>query len=139
MPAPREEVPPSPATIQQKHTPKLLFSPSSRQQSFVAGTRHYDIAFTNLTFDVLDRASKKEKRILNDVSGLASAGRLLAIMGASGAGKTTLVRVCGGGVGACVQGACAIYAIECMPQGSPPLVQALRLRPSLAVWPWHAA
>lgn len=86
-----EEHPAYPAAMHIKQTPKLIFSPSSKQQSF-ANTRYYDITFTNLTFDVLDHASKNEKRILTDVSGLASAGRMLAIMGASGAGKTTLVR-----------------------------------------------
>ncbi|GFH23306.1 ABC transporter domain-containing protein [Haematococcus lacustris] len=52
-----------------------------------------DIAFTQLSVDVLDKKSRTSKRILHGVSGVAEAGRLLAIMGASGAGKSTLLDV----------------------------------------------
>lgn len=70
--------------------PKLARgTPGTAGSSF--GGKSYDITFTGLCFDVEDRATGKEKRILTNVSGMASAGRMLAIMGASGAGKTTLV------------------------------------------------
>ncbi len=51
-----------------------------------------DISFQNLTVSVYDKAQGERKTILHNVSGVARSGRLLALMGASGAGKTTLVR-----------------------------------------------
>eukprot|EP00798_Chlamydomonas_sp_ICE-L_P031602 gene31602-6797_t len=48
-----------------------------------------EIVFHNLTVAVTDREIKRDKAILKDVWGKASPGRLLAIMGQSGAGKST--------------------------------------------------
>lgn len=50
------------------------------------------ISFTDLSFVVVDRATKLPRKLLADVSGTIHSGSLTAIMGASGAGKTTLVR-----------------------------------------------
>jgi ABC-type multidrug transport system ATPase subunit len=48
-------------------------------------------------FDRVRNVSKKSGRILlKDVSGIARPGQILAIMGASGVGKTTLLRVLSG-------------------------------------------
>ena len=52
-----------------------------------------DITFTNLKFLVKDQKSGEELSILKGVSGACINSRVLAIMGSSGAGKTTLVRV----------------------------------------------
>ncbi|CAG7830281.1 unnamed protein product, partial [Allacma fusca] len=40
-----------------------------------------------------DKRPKPFKRVLNNVSGIVYPGNLMAIMGASGAGKTTLMNV----------------------------------------------
>ena len=47
------------------------------------------VEWNNLNFTVT--TPEGEKRILNDVSGFAKPGQLLAIMGPSGAGKTSLL------------------------------------------------
>ena len=55
-----------------------------------------DLVFENLTYTVNDKIeSKKQKKeikktILNDLTGYFIHGRLTAIMGPSGAGKTSL-------------------------------------------------
>lgn len=52
-----------------------------------------EILFEELGCIVLDRASGKDKHILQGVTGACIPGRLFALMGASGAGKTTLLDV----------------------------------------------
>ena len=49
-----------------------------------------DISFSGLTYTISQR-NKEEKVLLNNVSGQVGSSRLTAILGPSGAGKTTLV------------------------------------------------
>lgn len=49
------------------------------------------IAGVDLSYTVPTRSAEKEKRILRSVSALFKPGRLTAVMGASGAGKTSLL------------------------------------------------
>lgn len=70
--------------------------------------KRLDIKFRNLSYVVqvsapnpdkkgpFKRTIKKDKDILRDVSGIFRAGRLTAVMGASGAGKTSLLNLLAG-------------------------------------------
>lgn len=49
-----------------------------------------DLSFSNLCYDVKASKGSDKLRLLNDVSGVFSAGRLCALMGESGAGKVRL-------------------------------------------------
>ncbi|KAL7463150.1 hypothetical protein ACHAXS_003529 [Conticribra weissflogii] len=46
-----------------------------------------DLSFTNLCYDVKSSVGSEKLRLLNDVSGVFSGGRMCALMGESGAGK----------------------------------------------------
>ncbi|KAL3761106.1 hypothetical protein ACHAWU_001375 [Discostella pseudostelligera] len=52
-----------------------------------------DVAFDNLVYEVTASTSKDKLCLLNEVSGVFRAGRMCALMGSSGAGKTTLMDV----------------------------------------------
>ena len=52
-----------------------------------------DLSFDNLVYEVTASTSKDKLRLLNEVSGVFRAGRMCALMGSSGAGKTTLMDV----------------------------------------------
>ena len=66
--------------------------PSVNGLGGVGGT--YKLHFQNLTFSVKPKRRNSNRLvILNDVSGYCESGRLLSVMGRSGAGKTTLVRL----------------------------------------------
>mmetsp|Transcript_888 Transcript_888/g.1257 ORF Transcript_888/g.1257 Transcript_888/m.1257 type:complete len:1050 (+) Transcript_888:1338-4487(+) len=52
-----------------------------------------DLSFDKLTYEVTASTSKEQLRLLNEVSGVFKAGRMCALMGSSGAGKTTLMDV----------------------------------------------
>uniref|UniRef100_A0A0D6R7E5 ABC transporter domain-containing protein n=1 Tax=Araucaria cunninghamii TaxID=56994 RepID=A0A0D6R7E5_ARACU len=56
----------------------------------------FSLQWRNITCTLSDRAGKKMRFLLTNVSGEAKAGRLLAIMGPSGSGKTTLLNVLAG-------------------------------------------
>ena len=54
--------------------------------------------FDNVCFTVPSpEKGEAKKTILHDISGRVESGQVLAIMGPSGAGKTTLINVCGAG------------------------------------------
>ncbi len=52
-----------------------------------------DLSFDKLSYEVTASTSKEKLRLLNEVSGVFKAGRMCALMGSSGAGKTTLMDV----------------------------------------------
>eukprot|EP01082_Thalassiosira_pseudonana_P014895 g13469.t1 g13469 contig8:742113-747102(+) len=52
-----------------------------------------DLSFDNLCYDVKASTGGETLRLLNNVSGVFSGGRMCALMGESGAGKTTLMDV----------------------------------------------
>jgi len=52
-----------------------------------------DLSFDKLSYTVTASTSKDKLRLLNEVSGVFQAGRMCALMGSSGAGKTTLMDV----------------------------------------------
>ncbi|KAJ3054386.1 hypothetical protein HDU99_007787 [Rhizoclosmatium hyalinum] len=79
------------------------------RESVVDEKRRLQVAFKNIDFSVmiLDKEKAKEpgfrfvqpkmsKRLLKGVSGIFQPGRLTAVMGASGAGKTSLLQVLAG-------------------------------------------
>ncbi len=71
----------------------LDWSLSSRVSMGFALKAGVGIAFHDLTYTVVWKGgSEKQLQILKGVSGSCQSGRVLVIMGASGAGKTTLVR-----------------------------------------------
>ena len=52
-----------------------------------------DLTFENLVYEVTASTGDETLRLLNEVSGALVAGRMCALMGSSGAGKTTLMDV----------------------------------------------
>ncbi|KAL7546777.1 hypothetical protein ACHAWF_010122 [Thalassiosira exigua] len=64
-------------------------SESLRNDSFIPVT----LSFKDLSYEVKASKGSDKLRLLNDISGIFSAGRLCALMGESGAGKTTLMDV----------------------------------------------
>jgi len=54
------------------------------------------LEWTNICYSIKQKRKRPRKTILDDVSGIARAGCLLAIMGPSGAGKTTLINALAG-------------------------------------------
>jgi len=52
-----------------------------------------DLTFEKLVYEVKASKGDETLRLLNEVSGVFSAGRMVALMGSSGAGKTTLMDV----------------------------------------------
>jgi ABC-type multidrug transport system ATPase subunit len=51
------------------------------------------LTFTDICYDVTASKGKDKLRLLNNANGVFEAGRMLALMGSSGAGKTTLMDV----------------------------------------------
>ena len=67
---------------------------------------HITVEWTNINYSVItndskkgSKSGKKNNRILRDVSGRAESGQLLAIMGPTGCGKTSLLNVLAARVG----------------------------------------
>jgi len=52
-----------------------------------------DLSFEKLVYEVKASTGKETLKLLNEVSGVFGAGRMVALMGSSGAGKTTLMDV----------------------------------------------
>ncbi|KAF4518790.1 hypothetical protein B566_EDAN005411 [Ephemera danica] len=75
------------SALQQKYQEKRSHSSISRT---------LDVGFTDLSYSVTVGIKRESKAILRGVSGLFPAGELTAIMGASGAGKSSLMNVLAG-------------------------------------------
>jgi ABC-type multidrug transport system fused ATPase/permease subunit len=50
-----------------------------------------ELSFSDICYEVTASTSKEQLKLLNNVNGVFRAGRLCALMGSSGAGKTTLM------------------------------------------------
>jgi len=75
--------------------PGIISSKERSPQAFaIGGSSSCEIRFRDLKFSVLvkgqGKVSKDRKYILKGITGICVPGRLLAIMGSSGAGKTTV-------------------------------------------------
>lgn len=90
--------------------PALSPRAKSRLQESFASSRskdeHITIEWSNLNYSVITKDSKKgsktglkNNRILRDVNGRAESGQLLAIMGPTGSGKTSMLNVLAARVG----------------------------------------
>ena len=69
---------------------------TSTKSEETKGQTHSVYKFDNIGFTVKVKNEKKEvvkKKILDGISATVKSGRVLAIMGPSGAGKTTLINV----------------------------------------------
>jgi ABC-type multidrug transport system ATPase subunit/ABC-type multidrug transport system permease subunit len=95
MPAPAPE--PTAAAVVVVANPVRPVAPASSPASFSASASlpfvPTTLAFTDVTYDVFNPRIKKTVRLLRGVSGYARPGSMTALMGASGAGKTTLMDV----------------------------------------------
>lgn len=60
-------------------------------KEFDATCPQVNLTFENICYDVKSSTTNETLRLLNDVSGAMMAGRMCALMGSSGAGKTTLM------------------------------------------------
>ena len=66
-------------------------SPDTESSSFTdASFTPVDLSFRDLCYDVKASTGSDKLRLLNNVSGVFSSGRLCALMGESGAGKLFL-------------------------------------------------
>jgi ABC-type multidrug transport system ATPase subunit len=90
--------PPTPAgtataTVTTSEATKLLDMPTSADLTkSTAATSVHSITFDDITY-TLPLPDNSEKTILRGISGEIGGGRLTALMGSSGAGKTTLMNV----------------------------------------------
>eukprot|EP00980_Cylindrotheca_fusiformis_P012581 scaffold3084_cov144-Cylindrotheca_fusiformis.AAC.29 len=62
-------------------------------QSFRISFKPVTLTFENICYDVTSSKGKEELRLLHNVNGAFQAGHMCALMGSSGAGKTTLMDV----------------------------------------------
>jgi len=75
---------------------KRLLQRQDSEQPKVSVENPVTIAFKDLSFTVGKVGTDKEKTLLRKINGFAKPGTLTALMGASGAGKTTLMDVLAG-------------------------------------------
>ena len=100
---------------QQEAQPLLSFETSAMAYDSVKKGEPPQVSF--LSWDNLN-VFVEEKQLLSNVSGHASPGRLLAVMGASGAGKSTFLSALAGLLGPKVNNfiQCVVYlpGIQCL-------------------------
>jgi hypothetical protein len=72
---------------------KVSIGRAQKSEEFSIPFTPVDLSFDNLVYEVTASTSKEKLRLLNEVSGVFRAGRMCALMGSSGAGKTTLMDV----------------------------------------------
>ncbi|CUI11977.1 ABC transporter, putative, partial [Bodo saltans] len=92
----QQEAPVPPPTIEAFTPPPPATQQSYQHSSLASMTLDATVDFTweNLTYDVQvtgDDGQPAMRTLLHNVSGTARGGRVLAVMGPSGAGKTTLM------------------------------------------------
>jgi len=80
------------------HTPQAseagtINGPGHHQHDSSAGKPRVSLSFKDLVYEVELPKTKEIKRILNGVSGHVHAGQMMAILGPSGAGKTTMLDI----------------------------------------------
>lgn len=80
----KQDLPESKETNEEEKVSKL-----TQTSSFIPVT----LAFSNLSYEVKSSVGGEQIKLLNSVSGMFSPGRMCALMGESGAGKTTLMDV----------------------------------------------
>jgi len=80
---------PEPETEEEEEKDDGDVNESPLEDSFIP----VDLSFKDLCYDVKSSKGSEKLRLLNNVSGVFSAGRMCALMGESGAGKTTLMDV----------------------------------------------
>ncbi|CAB3376238.1 Hypothetical predicted protein [Cloeon dipterum] len=93
-PPPLDVLPARPTTLDLDRVDGAEASTRSSSSSSLART--IDLGFTELSYSVKSGIKRESKAILKGVSGLFPAGELSAIMGASGAGKSSLMNVLAG-------------------------------------------
>ncbi|RIA93968.1 ABC transporter [Glomus cerebriforme] len=64
--------------------------------NFSSKSSPVSLAWKNLTYQITDPKTKKQKRIVQNVNGIVNPGEVLAIMGPSGAGKSTFLDLLAG-------------------------------------------
>lgn len=72
---------------------KVSIGKAKNSEQFSIPFTPVDLSFDKLVYEVDASTSKEKLRLLNEVSGVFKAGRMCALMGSSGAGKTTLMDV----------------------------------------------
>jgi len=79
--------------------PEQPLKPSSPRVEPLPTTHQLEISWRNLSYTIADKNSDSGRKVvLDNVSGDAKPGRLLAIIGPSGAGKTSLINALAGRV-----------------------------------------
>lgn len=70
------------------------YSKSSKSSEFLVQSKSLVLSWENLSYDV--KTSPKPLKILKSISGFANSGQMLAILGESGSGKTSLISILSG-------------------------------------------
>lgn len=78
---------------ERQHARTVRIGKAKQAEEFSIPFTPVDLSFDKLVYEVDASTTKEKLRLLNEVSGVFKAGRMCALMGSSGAGKTTLMDV----------------------------------------------